>query len=288
MPQSHYLLFEAPQHLKVIPRKLHAALCRIFDAPMPGVKSMRLPSIVIDPRENHRPNGFKPWCVSRVEVQNGKLGLEIRLLADELEGVLNFWKNRVGHIYLGTEFPEDLPLINHACYRRASFTELAEHTAACAWNLEFITPVVFLKRPVPEYDLRLSSIVESLHSKWVQISPETAPELPGPSDYEDIQSYFDTAVVSCSIDPETAPERMEKREKLDELVAMGLTPKSVVRDESWFEFNATAGSIQVEAEGEAARKLSAIFALAAYTNVGSHANFGFGALNVSEVQNEEV
>ncbi|NDR54159.1 CRISPR system precrRNA processing endoribonuclease RAMP protein Cas6 [Actinomyces sp. 565] len=264
MPSTVFLRFDAPDSFSLTPRRLHAAWGRVLELPegISPERAARLPSLAARPP--HNLHGPKPFSVGQMTEQPGMIGTELRLLDDRLLDNLDGWLAWGGVLPLGDGTQEGTALIvatEAQILERVSWEELAEDDASTTWNIMLLSPTVFTShgRHIP--GVTPAQLATSLHARWHAWSPETQPPQLHPDELGVLTMQDHTESVRVSL----GMPRADRRGRL--------TARSI---------RATEGSLRISGVAGAAttRVFSRLMSLARFTNVGSHAAYGMGTLDV--------
>ncbi|MBW3068761.1 CRISPR system precrRNA processing endoribonuclease RAMP protein Cas6 [Actinomyces sp. 594] len=132
---------------------------------------------------------------------------------------------------------------------------------ATTWNITLLSPTVFTShgRHIP--GVTPAQLATSLHARWHAWSPETQPPQLHPDELGVLTMQDHTESVRVSL----GMPRADRRGRL--------TARSI---------RATEGSLRISgvAGATTTRVFSRLMSLARFTNVGSHAAYGMGTLDV--------
>ncbi|RAX24198.1 MULTISPECIES: CRISPR system precrRNA processing endoribonuclease RAMP protein Cas6 [unclassified Actinomyces] len=264
MPSTVFLQFDAPDALALTPRRLHAAWGRVLELPE-GISPERaalLPSLAARPP--HNLHGPKPYSVGQMTEQPGMIGAELRLLDDRLLDNLDGWLAWGGVLPLGDGSLEGTALVvvtEAQILERVSWEELAEDDASTTWDVTLLSPTVFTSRGRHVPGVTPEQLATSLHARWHAWSPQTEPPRLHRDDLDVLTMQDRTEPVRVNLGMPSADRRGR------------LTRRSIL---------ATEGSLRISGVVGAAttRVFSRLMSLARFTNVGSHAAYGMGTLDV--------
>ena len=264
VPSTVYVQFDIRSPIRATPRRLHAAFGRILDLPE-GIDPARAAGF---PALAHRPphdlSAPKPYSLGEMVQSESVFGVELRFLDDRLLDTLDAWLAWGGVLPVGDGGPgTSLAVAEQAqVLQCATWEELAASDAATAWSIRIVTPTVFTSRGAHTRQITPAALATSLHARWRRWSPSTCPWLPERERLDTVlTTRDDTRCESVSL----GMPRRDGRGRLSDRRIMART-----------------GELRVSgATGSATTAVfSRLMALARYANVGSHAAFGMGVIDV--------
>ncbi|CAM2963007.1 CRISPR system precrRNA processing endoribonuclease RAMP protein Cas6 [Actinomyces slackii] len=264
MPSTALVSFDAAAPVAATPRRLHAAWGRVFDLPEGVSRERAAARPALAARPPHDLAGTKPYCLGQLSAGPGAFGMELRFLDDRLLDTLDAWLAWGGVLPIGDGSGRQAPLVpvEAQILEQASWEEMAADDSASTWLVRLLSPTVITSRGRHLDTVPPASLATSLHTRWRQWSPATAPELPGRDALERMLATQDrTHPVSVSL----GMPRSDGRGRL--------SSRRITAREGEMRISGTPGA-------PATRVFSSLMSLARFTNAGSHAAFGMGALDV--------
>lgn len=264
MPATILINFDAAEGCPATPRRLHAAIGKVFDLP-PGIspqRAQRIPSLAHRPP--HGNGGVKPYSVGQIGMVGQELAMEVRLLDDRLIDTLDAWLAWGGVVTIGDGGPDTahLAALEAQIIRMATWQELAQTSPQDGWQLEFITPTVFSSRGRHVERITPASVATSLQQKWWSQDPSTAPPRPQRADIEALFTWQDRTV---EVPVTLANKDYDSRGRLGERMIRAFEGPM---------------SIHAPTESPLAAEFSQLMALAEFCNVGSYSSYGLGVMSV--------
>lgn len=268
MPATIFARFDAPAPVPATPRRLHAALGRIFDIPE-GIDPERARTIAsLAHRPTHDNGGPKPYSIGEMSQIGDAFVMEIRLLDDRLISTLDAWLAWGGVLPIGDGGPDTVHLaaLDAQITSMVSWEELAATPVAMSWDVEFLTPIVFSSRGSHIYGVTPAGLATSLQQRWWSYDSASAPSKPN---RDEIEALFEWESELQPVTLSLAKGRGDKRGRL--------ASRSI---------EAYEGRMWIDAleEGAYAREFSQLMALSRYTNAGSYTSYGLGVMAARAVE----
>lgn len=262
MPATIFVRFDAPAPVPATPRRLHAALGRIFDLPE-GVDPQRARTVAsLAHRPAHDSGGPKPYSIGEMSQIEDMFVMEIRLLDDRLISTLDAWLAWGGVLPIGDGGPETVHLaaVDAQITSMMSWEELADTPERASWEVEFVTPIVFSSRGSHIYGVTPAALATSLQQRWWSYDSASAPSKPN---RDEIEVLFDWEAELQPVTLSLAKRRGDTRGRLG--------ARSI---------EAYEGRMRIDAleAGAYAQEFSQLMALSRYTNAGSYTSYGLGVM----------
>lgn len=265
MPSTVFIRFDTDAPVQATPRRLHAAWGRVLDLPegITPQRAARLP--VLAARPPHDMPGPKPYCMGDMsEAPGGDVGVELRFLDDRLLDTLDAWLAWGGVLPIGDGSRRDtlLAAVDAQVLERATWEDILAAHHDTAWDVRLLTPTVFTSRGHHVPGVTAASLATSLHARWRHWHPATCPPLP---ERQRLDTLLVTRDHTRRVSVDLGMPRDDSRGRL-----------------SSRRIEARTGSLRVCAPDPSAtaETFSHLMALARYTNVGSHAAYGMGVIDV--------